>query len=376
MRAECESCGEGAAEGGTELVPRAVLRAVRALPSASCDSASCDSCLEPLAPRRLSDSGPRSLKRVRARWPGVDGEQNLRARSQGSSRPAPHSSRSPPPASLSGRYTHRTREAGAQRGEGPEDDGTEQTTAAPAPQLASKIKPPTNVRGRGGGGEEEWVKKEDGVWVLRRAEREAWCAQAEAPCQVASPLPLEEAEAEAQGWRSESRARGGMGGGVGAGGRLEELLDKHRQQQHLVQPLRSRSRRAGGAAGTAGSTRCGGEQAVGYDGAQEGSRALVSALSSRGVSRGGRSEVGHGVGGGDEAGAARMVRRLRSATARASAVGVQGAGLLSFAFAFASACFACHLFLFRCALPCVSVRRRQGWSPQGQGCIRQHQPSY
>ena len=38
--------------------------------------------------------------------------------------------------------------------------------------------------------------------------------------------------------------------------------------------------------------------------------------------------------------------------------------------------FACHLFLFRCALPCVSVRRRQGWSPQGQGRIRQHQPSY
>jgi hypothetical protein len=206
------------------------------------------------------------------------------------------------PTSQSGRHTHTThtrRETGAQHGEGGAIDETEEPTeraplgaprsageggsfvptaftAAHEAALASKVKASTHVRGAWGRADEEWVKKQDGVWTLqhsssagraqqacewhgceadehRQACQAAEHRQADAHRKVARGKSQEDSrQPEAGALGEDSSAGAGIGGQQGAGGRLEELLDKHREQQHLVQPLRSRSRRAGGGAGAAG----------------------------------------------------------------------------------------------------------------------------
>ena len=132
------------------------------------------------------------------------------------------------------------------------------------------------MRGARGRAEEEWVRKQDGVWTLQHSSttvhaqeacewhdceadehRQACEAgehrQADARRQVARAKSQEgSSQAQAGAVREISSAGSGMGGQAGAGGRLEELLDKHREQRNLIQPLRSRSRRAGGGAGAAG----------------------------------------------------------------------------------------------------------------------------
>ena len=227
--------------------------------------------------------------------------ENLRPRSEGWSQ----QTCARLPASHSGRHAHTTqtgRETGAQDGEvganaganagatdaGAIDETEEPTERAPlgAPRsageggscarpaltaadeaaLASKIKAPTHVRGARGRADEEWVRKQDGVWTLQHSSTVVHAQQAcegqgcqhehrqaHAHRQVTRSKREEGTrQTEAGALREDSRAGAGMGGQEGAGGRLEELLDKHREQQHLVQPLRSRSRRAGGGAGAAG----------------------------------------------------------------------------------------------------------------------------
>jgi hypothetical protein len=204
------------------------------------------------------------------------------------------------PTSQSGRHTHTThtrRETGAQHGEaGAIDETEEPTERAPlgAPRsageggscaptaitaaheaLASNIKAPTHVRGAWGRVDEEWVRKQDGVWTLQHSSSAGLAQQAckgqgceadehrqaDAHRQVARGKSQEDSRQGGAGALGEHPSAGaGIGGQEGAGGRLEELLDKHREQQHLIQPLRSRSRRAGGGAGAAGRRLYGGDE--------------------------------------------------------------------------------------------------------------------